>query len=76
GVPTSHYAAQKAEVESILDRVQAEHSEVLATGLRPGLIFQSAAGPEIKDYFLGDLIPARLVARLRTPVLPFPRGLR
>ena len=76
GVPTSHYAAQKAEVESILDRVQAEHPELLVTRLRPGLIFQSAAGPEIKDYFLGDLVPARLVARLRTPVLPFPRGLR
>ena len=49
---------------------------MLVTRLRPGLIFQSAAGPEIKDYFLGDLVPARLVARLRTPVLPFPRGLR
>ncbi|NYK32493.1 NAD-dependent epimerase/dehydratase family protein, partial [Salmonella enterica subsp. enterica serovar Typhimurium] len=36
GVPTSHYAAQKAEVEAILDRVQAEHPELLVTRLRPG----------------------------------------
>ena len=76
GVPSSHYAAQKAEVESILDRVAAEHPGMLVTRLRPGLIFQAAAGPEIKDYFLGDLVPARLAARLRTPLLPFPRGLR
>ena len=76
GVPTSHYAAQKAEVESILDRVQAENPRMLVTRLRPGLIFQAAAGPEIKDYFLGDLVPGRLVARLRTPLLPFPAGLR
>ncbi|UBH25673.1 NAD-dependent epimerase/dehydratase family protein [Micrococcus porci] len=76
GVPTSHYAAQKAEVETILDRVAAEHPRMLVSRLRPGLIFQSGAGPEIKDYFLGDLVPARLAARLRTPVLPFPTGLR
>ncbi|MCG7421323.1 NAD-dependent epimerase/dehydratase family protein [Micrococcus sp. ACRRV] len=76
GVPTSHYAAQKAEVETILDRVAAEHPRMLVSRLRPGLVFQSGAGPEIKDYFLGDLVPARLAARLRTPVLPFPTGLR
>ncbi|WP_343282052.1 NAD-dependent epimerase/dehydratase family protein [Micrococcus sp. 2A] len=76
GVPTSHYAAQKAEVETVLDRVQAENPRMLVTRLRPGLIFQAAAGPEIKDYFLGDLVPGRLVARLRTPLLPFPAGLR
>nr|WP_282442610.1 MULTISPECIES: NAD-dependent epimerase/dehydratase family protein [unclassified Micrococcus] len=76
GVPTSHYAAQKAEVESILDRVEEGSPEMLVTRLRPGLIFQAAAGPEIKDYFLGDLVPGRLVARLRTPLLPFPAGLR
>lgn len=76
GVPTSHYAAQKAEVESILDRVAADHPDLLVTRLRPGLIFQAGAGPEIKDYFLGDLVPARLAARLRTPLLPFPKGLR
>lgn len=76
GVRTSHYSVLKAEVETILDRVEREHPEMLVTRLRPGLIFQSGAGPEIKDYFLGDLVPSRLVARLRTPVLPFPAGLR
>ena len=76
GTPTSHYASQKAEVESILDDVEGEHPGMLVTRLRPGLIFQAGAGPEIKDYFLGDLVPAPLVARLRTPLLPFPLGLR
>lgn len=74
GVPTSHYARQKAEVEAVLDEVAARFPDMLVTRLRPALIFQEAAGPEIKDYFLGALVPARLAARLRLPVLPFPRG--
>ncbi len=76
GTPSSHYAAQKAEVEELLDQVEREHPEILVTRLRPGLIFQAGAAPEIKDYFLGDLVPAGLVDGLRVPVLPFPRGLR
>lgn len=76
GTPTSHYAAQKAEVERILDAFEAEHPEIRVARLRPGLIFQADAAPEIKDYFLGDLVPARLVARLRLPVIPYPKGVR
>lgn len=76
GTPTSHYAAQKAEVERLLDAFEAQHPEVSVARLRPGLIFQAGAGREIKDYFLGDAVPARLVSRLRLPVVPFPRGVR
>lgn len=76
GTPTSHYGAQKAEVERILDGFEAQHPEVSVARLRPGLIFQADAAPEIKDYFLGDLVPARLIARLRLPLVPFPRGVR
>jgi len=80
GTPTSHYGAQKAEVEHLLDELQAEHPDLLVTRLRPGLIFGARPAPEIKDYFLGDLLPARLLTWLlspgRIPVLPFPRGIR
>lgn len=76
GTPTSHYAAQKAEVEDLLDQVERENPNMLVTRLRPGLIFQAGAAPEIKDYFLGDLVPAKLLQGLRVPLLPFPAGLR
>ncbi|GAB2540715.1 NAD-dependent epimerase/dehydratase family protein [Brachybacterium huguangmaarense] len=77
GVATSHYAAQKAEVERLLDRVEAEAPHLLVTRLRPGLIFQEEAGPEIRDYFLGSLAPRpllRLLGRGVVPILPWPRG--
>lgn len=74
GVPTSHYADQKAEVEAILDSVETAHPDLTVSRMRPALIFQEAAGPEIRDYFLGALVPRRLIARLRSPLLPMPRG--
>lgn len=76
GTPTSHYAAQKSEVEGILDAFEREHPEMSVARLRPGLIFQAGAAPEIKDYFLGDLVPSKLIARLRLPIVPFPREVR
>jgi len=77
GAPASHYGRQKAEVEAILDEVSTSHPEMLVTRLRPGLIFQEEAGPEIRDYFLGALAPRsllRAVARMRVPLVPWPRG--
>ena len=57
GCDSSHYARQKAQVERILDEVSAAHPEMTVSRLRPGLIFQEEAGPEIRDYFLGVLVP-------------------
>lgn len=77
GTPTSHYAAQKAEVERMLDEFEREHPELPVTRLRPGLIFQEEAGPEIRDYFLGRLVPRPvlgLLARGVLPLLPWPEG--
>ncbi|MDI3331566.1 MAG: NAD-dependent epimerase/dehydratase family protein [Micrococcus sp.] len=80
GTPTSHYGAQKAEVETLLDEFERENPGLLVTRLRPGLIFGAAPAPEIKDYFLGDLVPAKLLTWLlkagRLPLLPFPAGIR
>lgn len=76
GVQTSHYNVQKAETEELLDRFEASYPEVLVTRLRPGFLFQEGAGREIADYFFGALVPKRLLARLRVPVLPFPERFR
>lgn len=78
GAPTSHYARQKSAVERILDAFEAEHPGMTVSRLRPALIFQAEAGPELRDYFLGALVP-RLLLRalplLRLPLLPWPQHL-
>lgn len=78
GTPSSHYGRQKAQVERILDEVAAAHPGMLVSRLRPGLIFQAEAGPEIRDYFLGSAVPRtalRLLANGALPLLPWPRGI-
>lgn len=77
GAPRSHYGRQKSAVERILDQVEATHPEMVVSRLRPGLIFQAEAGPEIRDYFLGALAPRlllRALPALRLPLLPWPDG--
>ena len=44
--------------------------------LRPSLIFQRAMGTEVKKLFTGRLVPHRLVAPSRIPVVPDTPGLR
>jgi len=74
GVRSSSYSVDKASVEALLDRAQARTSLVVAR-LRPALVFQRDAGHEIARYFLGPLVPGRLLDG-HAPVLPWPRGLR
>ncbi len=77
GVPTSSYSRQKAYVERLLDLFECRHREVAVARLRPGLVFQAAAAPEISRYFAGHL-PARLgrvVNPEGLPALPWVTGL-
>ncbi|MBO3088674.1 NAD-dependent epimerase/dehydratase family protein [Cellulomonas dongxiuzhuiae] len=74
GVPSSSYSVDKAAVEALLDRAEARGDLVIAR-LRPALVFQHDAGQEIARYFLGPLVPQRVLDG-RVPVLPWPRGLR
>src|SRR4051794_17112105 len=39
GIPTSFYSRHKAEVERLLDRLEAEQPQLRSVRLRPGLIF-------------------------------------
>jgi UDP-glucose 4-epimerase len=71
GVSSSFYSRHKAAVEHLLDQFE---SRILITRPRPGLILQSDAGSEIRDYFLGKLVPKTLF-RHRIPVVPLPRDM-
>jgi UDP-glucose 4-epimerase len=75
GIPTSTYSRHKAEVEGILDDVEARNPDLLVTRIRPALVFQAGAASEIARLFLGPLVPTRLAGRLFLPVLPLPKQL-
>jgi UDP-glucose 4-epimerase len=70
GIPTSTYSQHKAQVERMLDDLEADHPHVRVVRLRPGLIFQRDAASEIRRFFLGPLIPNRLLRRALLPVVP------
>ncbi|TDB81583.1 NAD-dependent epimerase/dehydratase family protein, partial [Micromonospora sp. KC721] len=76
GVAGSSYSRDKAEVEAMLDILEAEHPWLRVVRLRPGLTFQRDAGTEISRYFLGPLAPVRLLRFGRLPVVPANRRLR
>jgi nucleoside-diphosphate-sugar epimerase len=70
GIPSSTYSQHKAQVERMLDVLEAEHPHVRVVRLRPALIFQRDAASEIRRYFLGPLVPNRLLRRTLLPVIP------
>ena len=75
GTVTSFYARHKAAAERVLDAVEAASPELRVARLRPGLIFQREAGPEIRRLFAGPLLPAALVRPGLIPLLPLPQRL-
>jgi UDP-glucose 4-epimerase len=76
GTRTSHYSVDKAAQERVLHEVELAHPEMVVTRLRPALIFQPDAGSEIARYFLGPLVPRRLLRPGTLPLVPLPTGLR
>jgi nucleoside-diphosphate-sugar epimerase len=71
GVPTSTYSVDKAACEAMLDDLPPGELDVAR--VRPALILQQDAAGEIARYFLGNLVPVRM---LRDPLLrwaPLPR---
>ncbi|MGI5240796.1 NAD-dependent epimerase/dehydratase family protein [Dactylosporangium sp. CA-139066] len=67
GVAASSYSRDKVAMERLLDGVE---DRLRVVRLRPGLIFQRAAGTEIARYFLGPLAPVRLLRFGRVPLIP------
>jgi nucleoside-diphosphate-sugar epimerase len=70
GVPSSFYSRHKAAVERLLDGFEAGHPAVRVVRLRPGLIFQRAAGSEIRRLFAGPFLPNAVAAPGRIPIVP------
>src|ERR687892_2853032 len=70
GIETSTYSRQKAEVERILDRVEAEAPSLRAVRLRPGLVFKRDAASEIRRLFAGPFLPSPLVRPGLIPAVP------
>lgn len=74
GVPTSSYSVDKAAAETMLDELDAPGLTV--TRVRPGLILQPDAASEITRYFLGPLVPARLLRPALLRFVPLPARVR
>jgi UDP-glucose 4-epimerase len=75
GVHSSHYARFKAINERAMDAFEIAHPDIVLTRLRPGLIFQRAAGAEVAGLFLGRLFPTRWLQSVRPKILPLPSQL-
>lgn len=75
GLRSSSYSQDKVAQERLLDEAERRHTGLRIARVRPALVFQRAAGSEIKGLFLGPFVPRRLLDG-RLPVLPWPEGLR
>jgi UDP-glucose 4-epimerase len=76
GIDSSFYARHKAEVERILDDVEARHPRMRVVRFRPAPAFKREAASEIRRYFLGPLLPRFLARPDFIPVVPKARRLR
>jgi UDP-glucose 4-epimerase len=76
GIRSSFYSRDKADVERILDAIEAEHPRMRVVRLRPGLIFKSDAASGIRRLFAGPLLPSPLVHPRLIPIVPAMERLR
>lgn len=74
GIPSAHYAADKAAQERVLD--DAERRGLAVARLRPALVFDADAGAEIVRLFVGALVPPAALRPGALPVLTLPAGIR
>jgi nucleoside-diphosphate-sugar epimerase len=70
GVPSSFYSRHKAEVERLLDRLEADAPALRVVRLRPSLVFSRHAASGIRRLFLGPLFPRALADPRRIPLVP------
>lgn len=72
GIPTAAYSREKAYVERLLDRFEAEHPRVRVVRLRPAFTFREEASVQQRRLFLGPFVPMRPIGRALIPALPDP----
>jgi UDP-glucose 4-epimerase len=76
GIRRSSYSVDKAAVEALLNEAEHNDPQLRIVRMRQALVFQRDAGSEITRYFLGPLVPQRLLRRGRIPVVPRNKRLR
>lgn len=76
GVATSAYSREKAYVERLLDLLEHERPDLRVVRMRPAFTFQAPAAVQQRRLFAGPLVPGRLLAGARIPVVPVPSDLR
>lgn len=76
GISTSFYSRHKAEVESLLDEMEARSPSTRVVRLRKAIILKAGASCGIRRLFMGPLVPTTLVKPGRIPVMPNLRGIR
>jgi UDP-glucose 4-epimerase len=70
GIETSFYSRHKAACEDLLDDLERRAPRLRIVRLRPGLIFKSEAGSEIRRLFAGPFLPGFLVQKRLVPLIP------
>lgn len=70
GVGSSFYSADKAAVETLLDRFEQDEPGMRVVRFRPGLIFSREAASEIRRLFAGPLLPGSLLRPGLIPAVP------
>ncbi|WP_174187933.1 NAD-dependent epimerase/dehydratase family protein [Nocardia barduliensis] len=68
GVPGSAYSIAKAELETRLDRFEADHPEIRTARIRPCGIAGIEAAAELGDWILPPWLPRRLLGERVLPV--------
>ncbi|MGW5309537.1 NAD-dependent epimerase/dehydratase family protein [Nocardia thailandica] len=76
GWPSAAYMREKAHVERLLDRFEAEHPDRRVVRMRPAFSFRRESAEQQRRLFGGPLLPNGLVRPDLVPLLPVPRGLR
>ena len=61
GISSSLYSRQKAAAERLLDVFEEQHPERRVVRIRPGIVLQAEAASSLARYFLGPLIPQRVI---------------
>jgi nucleoside-diphosphate-sugar epimerase len=76
GWPTAGYTREKAYLERVLDRLEAEYPQMRVVRMRPGFVFKREAATGQRRLFIGPLLPNRLIRPGLVPVVPDLPGLR
>lgn len=70
GIDGSIYSRQKALVEKLVEDAEADHPGTRFVRMRTSLVFKGEAAAEIGRFFLGPLVPRRLLRSRFVPVVP------